>query len=789
MYQYDETMTQIPPDFPKSSTAVKVLQALVDCGAFNDTESGMCPPVRWVEEKTGEVHHGAGWEYRFNPPWREGADSFAGALLVHDESGEKGAFRDFRDEFYQGSLYELALQLGVEVPEKQRRKIKEFANLAEYAEYKNVPVDVFIRAGYQDDMRICPKTKEPRRCITFPTRNGIRVRFIDGNVPKFMNPKGFKTCWYGLARAVQLAIKYGIPLVLVNGEPSVICAQYWGIPAFSVAGGTESNTLTRELLDELRTIYPQGRIITALDCDSRGRTASAAKSAQLRREGWDSLSVDFGSEVVGFDMADFGAMHTDQTQVHLEHLVKAAERILEAGVSSETEDPSILSPLHVERQTLAIFLFHPDKITECGGTWRDTWYSSDQHRTLARILRAMAANTQAIDHLTVWQKICELHKQSLFGSQKALEQWRIEGMDADHLSEYLNIIQDATLRRQWLQATFELQRAARDPNVPVEELSARANLALVTTSDGMETGPKLITMEQALNDAWNKLSGDMSPVLFMNILPIDRALEGFVDGDLITMSGRPGSGKTALAIAAALEFALQGQPVLIFSQEVSVFEITARLVSCAIESPNFWKMFGTLNLVSIPYKSIVKNRMTVEQLAQFAELVSLIIQLPIVIAYGRKSLRDIEHLTRLYYEQTGVPCIPVVDYVQYMLWPEGKKQDNEAIAANIYGLKALADSEYARFVVCCSQMNRSIEGRKDADSLMSDVEGSGKIEQASTVMLNFLPLTEDELQQDVARLVIKVPKSRNGAVGLFAVGYDRAHGSFRGLGSEWSSEA
>jgi hypothetical protein len=94
---------------------------------------------------------------------------------------------------------------------------------------------VFEAAGWRVD------TYNGRTCLCWTVRTDdktyTRRRFLDGDDPRFINEPGFVSGWYGLDRA--LSIRNGRTLVYVNGEPSVIVAQHFGVPAVTISGGGE----------------------------------------------------------------------------------------------------------------------------------------------------------------------------------------------------------------------------------------------------------------------------------------------------------------------------------------------------------------------------------------------------------------------------------------------------------------------------------------------------------------------------------------------------------------------
>lgn len=272
--------------------------------AANSTAMSTADRVTTHLEARGFKKHGSEW--RGNSPFR--ADSDSGAFSLTVDGPENGAWFDHaRNE--GGSLYDLAEKLGIERPagpipvENTKRA---YANLDDYARAHGAPAAAFTAARWRET------TCDNRPALAFDTTNGTRYRFLDGNKPPYKSPAGYESCWYGLTRAANKAVETGLPLVLVNGEASVVVCQHHNIPAAAVTSGGE-RALSPALIDELRKAY-SGKVIIAFDCDEAGRRASALVAGQLT--GYDVAQVDLGFGDHG-DAADWCKLHGENAGARL----------------------------------------------------------------------------------------------------------------------------------------------------------------------------------------------------------------------------------------------------------------------------------------------------------------------------------------------------------------------------------------------------------------------------------------------------------------------------------------
>lgn len=277
-----------------------------------------------------------GDEWRCNSPLRPGANSHSFSVRIEPD-GEHGAWSDHAGG-ESGSLYDLAerLHIGIETAQTARKAVLDsnqvYKNLSDYAAFKGVPTDVFLKAKWSAE----PITYKDRPALEFPTGGGLRYRFLDGGKPKFISAKGYKACWYGLKVAVGIAREKNQPLVICNGEPSVLVGLHYRVPACAITGG-EQPTIPAPLLEELKQAW-DGVIVLAMDCDAAGRKSAAGKAQILRAAGYTVNVIDLDLGDKG-DLADLCKLHGDET---MQQILKLAEQAQETPAPASTGDLSKL---------------------------------------------------------------------------------------------------------------------------------------------------------------------------------------------------------------------------------------------------------------------------------------------------------------------------------------------------------------------------------------------------------------------------------------------------------------
>jgi len=230
-------------------------------------------------------------------------------------------------------------------------------------------------------------------------------------------------------------------------------------------------------------------------------------------------------------------------------------------------------------------------------------------------------------------------------------------------------------------------------------------------------------------------------------------------GHLLVVGARPGVGKTTFALNVAVENALRGKRVLFFSMEMPIIQIAERVLA-----------IGT----GIKLENIQMGRLTEEEKKKVREFVKLIKE-NLIIVEGDKSVAEIRFLTK-----REKPDMVVVDYIQRMKGEKGQTE-YERISKAVSGLKSIALEENV-FVVALAQINRESSKRADKKPTLSDLKGSGKIEEdADTVLLLHSPAQVwrekgKDVPDDLKNVLhIIVAKNRHkGFIGIIVVERDES---------------
>ena len=203
-------------------------------------------------------------------------------------------------------------------------------------------------------------------------------------------------------------------------------------------------------------------------------------------------------------------------------------------------------------------------------------------------------------------------------------------------------------------------------------------------------------------------------------LDLDRLLGGLQRSDLIILAGRPGLGKSTLALNMARHAAGQGALVGLFSMEMSSEQLGFRLLSSE---------------AGVDSHMLRRNMLNDAEQQRSVAAVGLLSDMPLYIDDSPiQTIIEMRGKARRLQIERGLDML-IVDYLQLVRGNVGSRGDNRVAEMSEISrsLKALArDLDIP--VLACSQLSRAPEQRPSHRPLLSDLRESGSIEQDADVV-------------------------------------------------------
>lgn len=186
------------------------------------------------------------------------------------------------------------------------------------------------------------------------------------------------------------------------------------------------------------------------------------------------------------------------------------------------------------------------------------------------------------------------------------------------------------------------------------------------------------------------------------------------------IAARPAMGKTSLALKIALNAAMNGYRILFFSLEMSQEELLEKIMSILHKKSNE-------EIRSMKESELIALRKkTAEYLT--TQLSNLIID---------DFATSIQEIKSAAYDEHRKKKLDAVflDYLQLIESPSRDGNRNQEITKISRDLKTQIAKKLKIPVIALSQLNRSLESRKDKRPKLSDLRESGSIEQDMTVVM------------------------------------------------------
>ncbi len=422
-----------------------------------------------------------------------------------------------------------------------------------------------------------------------------------------------------------------------------------------------------------------------------------------------------------------------------------------------------------ERAVLGALLLEPKKLIQVRTRLEPRDWFRDSHRLLFQAILDVTDAGATPDLLTLQAHLEQAGQLAEVGGVSFLAALDIHLPDIGRLDEYAEIIRERSVRRDLITGAHKTILGAGSTARPVTEILAD----LRQTTDhllgraarvhwepaGAVLDRLLATIEDGHPEALKGLSTGFPAW--------DHLGPGLLRGGLYVIAGRPGMGKTSLALDITRHVAVElRRPVGVFSLEMRADELGLKLVTAEADVHSHHARIGYLS-----------NR-------QWRDLYSATRRMSAAPLYLDDStglvLRDLE--ARAWWLKAEHPdlAVLVIDYLQLITAGIRVEQRRLEIALITRKLKELA-GELGVVVIVLSQLNRELTRRSDPRPRLADLAESGAIEQdADQVAFVHRPEVYNPTDETLRGLAeIHVAKHRHGQTGILDLHWSGGTTSFR----------
>ena len=331
-----------------------------------------------------------------------------------------------------------------------------------------------------------------------------------------------------------------------------------------------------------------------------------------------------------------------------------------------------------------------------------------------------------------------------------------------NINDYIQIVQDAALKRNVIAAATSIAEAGYNANYDSAGYIDYAERLLLDLAKRRRT-EGFVPIETVLENVKNIMlanrarDGELTG-LSTGFEKLDEITLGLQKDNLIILAARPAMGKSAFAMNIAINAATNnvketGEPisVALFSLEMSQEQIVQRMTAAQ----------ARVNLTNIQKGTLTQKEMLLVESAN-DDLAALNVYF---CDQGTVTVADIRAKCRKQKANGGLDLV-IIDYLQLINGSSKGGNRQEEVGNISRSLKQMA-RELGVPVIALSQVSRKLEDREDKRPNMSDLRESGSIEQdADIIMFLYREGYYNKNTEKVSNLTeLIIAKNRGGVTG------------------------
>lgn len=365
-----------------------------------------------------------------------------------------------------------------------------------------------------------------------------------------------------------------------------------------------------------------------------------------------------------------------------------------------------------------------------------------RHRTLLNAMKALADERRAIDLITLGQRLKDQQEFEGVGGLGYLTQLVDAVPSAANLTYYLDDVADLYQRRRVLRFGAELvaESYAGKTGAELVSIATERMAAVVSTTAGPKTVPVKDTLREIVAEMEDFTRGrKVMKGISSGLNYLDNMTCGWKAEEYIIVAGRPGGGKTALAMqlveAAAVH---QKVPTGVFSLEMSQKVLLQRLA---------------FSLGGVSFQKYRNGFMRETDLALITRAMEQLKDVPLVIDdEAGLHCEDLEIRARRMVREHGVRMI-VIDYLQLLSGRRNKEYGGDNLVMQVNDASStimrLKKELKIPFIVLAQENTNREKSDRERKPMLSDLKDSQKPAQDADVVCFLYDVSLEKARRDL----------------------------------------
>lgn len=408
-----------------------------------------------------------------------------------------------------------------------------------------------------------------------------------------------------------------------------------------------------------------------------------------------------------------------------------------------------------EQQVIGSIVLDPNAFHDISRVLVADDFAGPRHRAAYRVICELFEEGVAVDEVAIATRLGG--GSATPGSLEYVSTVAEQAVSAADFTGHMHAVAAAAKKRKLVEACAEVIREAKtvsffskaEAEMWFAEMSQKLHVSASVEPSNIVTAAQAIGKTMDVLKTRHDTRGEL-PGMRSGYTSIDEYLLGFQAGHLVILAGKPGAGKTALALNIMTNIAKAGNAAIMCSHEMQVHELMSRILSNDARVPGV--VMETGRLEAEHYSKLLPASARIGALPMFFSA-NPPKTIPALMAEAQNMKR--KHNLKLL----------VVDYLQLMDAAEAKRNREQAVSEVSRGLKRIA-MELDVCVLALSQLNRQSD--RNSEPQLSELRESGALEQdANSVLMIWAE------QDDAPEVCGKVAKNRSGQVGAFRLTFKR----------------